>query len=70
MYLGKLIGKNESKWTGLTAQCYKRNCICAGCELIPEDLKSQCLVKSYVLINYRRYGKPQSTFLLGKMEEV
>ena len=70
MFLGQLGNEDTSHWTGLTAQCYKRNCICKGCNLIPLDLKKQFLVKSYVLINYRKYGKPEKNYLLERMEEV
>ena len=70
MELWALRNNERSNWTKLTAQCYKRHCICRDCDLIPEDLIKECLVKNYVLINYRMHDKPQSAFILNKMEEV
>ena len=46
------------RWTNLTKECYSINCICKNCSFIPQQYKSICKVKNYVLALYRKFGKP------------
>lgn len=47
------------RWTKLTKECYSIGCICDNCNFIPQNYKSVCKVKNYVLALYRKFGKPK-----------
>ena len=47
------------RWTPSTVECYRRYCICEGCTIVPYELKGQCSIKSYVLMTYTKFGKPE-----------
>lgn len=46
-------------WTRLAKECYSVNCICKNCSYVPEDLKKDCRVKTYVLESFKKFGKPE-----------
>lgn len=51
---------NCRRWTPSTVECFKRNCICENCHLVPEHHKKDCNIKTYVLYTYTKLGKPDS----------
>ena len=42
------------RWTKSAEECYKRHCICTGCDIIPEDMKKSCRMKDVVLLLYHK----------------
>lgn len=54
--------RNPTHWSKIAIECYKRGCICSGCEndeLIKKtESGDYCHVKALVLELVRLYGKP------------
>ena len=50
---------NVRHWTPAAVECYKRHCICDGCDIFHERYREECCMKSYVLALYREFGKPK-----------
>ena len=47
------------RWTKLARECYSVNCICKNCSYVPDDLKENCRVKTYVVASFAKFGKPK-----------
>lgn len=47
------------RWTKLAKECYSVNCICDNCSFVPEDMKENCRVKTYVVKSFEKFGKPK-----------
>lgn len=51
---------NTERWTRLAIDCYKRHCICQGCEYKDYFTDgTQCHMKNVVLSLVRKFGVPQ-----------
>lgn len=49
---------NLRRWTDLTKECYKRNCQCEGCDVIPKQYQQKCCAKVYVPELLEKFGEP------------
>lgn len=56
-------GNPRNEWNYSSAECYKRGCRCAGCDIMLSDLKSQCRMKYSVRELVKKYGAPKREFI-------
>lgn len=54
------LGSGLRRWTASAKECYLRNFICEGCEIVPERFHGICQIKTYALASYRKFGKPDN----------
>ena len=62
----KSYGGRELHWSESAIACYKRGCICEGCD-IPHPTEDKCMMKSVVLDLSRRIESPEE--YIRKQEE-
>lgn len=62
----KSYGGRELHWSESAIECYKRGCICEGCD-IPHPTEDKCMMKSVVLDLSRRIESPEE--YIRKQEE-
>ena len=54
-----VIKDNLRRWTQTAKECYMRNCVCDGCDVIPEKYHNLCKMKNCVIQLYAQKGKPK-----------
>lgn len=70
-------GRNElgpyaetTRWTEVTKGCYKRHCVCEGCEYLQffNNVK-RCRAKAHVLALVKYLGRPKDIDLIQVKED-
>ena len=47
------------RWTESAKLCYKRGCVCQGCEINNLNLSVKCVMKEVVLKLIKKHGLPE-----------
>lgn len=54
--------KSIQCWTDSAKECYKRHCICEGCQIVPFEFNRICKIKEFVIASYKKFGKPKEEY--------
>lgn len=56
--MARLNKKCLDRWTQSSIDCYNIGCNCKKCNIVPQDFKCYCKLKSVVRELVRKFGKP------------